>query len=252
MKLQILSDIHLEFRDYVYNIENAGADVLVLAGDIGRVRELHKFFQWMKETCMKFPNVFYIPGNHEFYGSDIDSGTERLKESLEDIPNLHYLEAWNEPIYIEEQGFIGDILWSDLSGPVRANAARMGMNDYHVIYKDVEKRKLLPSDTTQLFKIAVEGLETNLNRFGSDLVVITHHAPSFKSCIPEYIEDSLNFAFISDLDNLIEVYSPKLWIHGHLHFVCDYNLCRTRVLSNCAGYPRQKIEGFNPNLVIEI
>ena len=35
MKIQILSDLHLEFSEHKFDVKNTDSDILVLAGDIG-------------------------------------------------------------------------------------------------------------------------------------------------------------------------------------------------------------------------
>jgi Icc-related predicted phosphoesterase len=63
----------------------------------------------------------------------------------------------------------------------------------------------------------------------------------------------LNPAFASGLEDVIEKYQPDLWIHGHTHVPCDYELCGTRVVCNPRGYPNEiSSDGFAPDLVVEI
>ena len=31
----------------------------------------------------------------------------------------------------------------------------------------------------------------------------------------------------------------QLWVHGHIHYCCDYTLGKTRVLANPRGYPTE-------------
>jgi Icc-related predicted phosphoesterase len=73
------------------------------------------------------------------------------------------------------------------------------------------------------------------------------------SVAKRYANDPLNPAFASRLEDLIEKYQPALWIHGHTHEPCDYELFGTRVLCNPRGYPREKRgSAFDPGLVVEI
>lgn len=59
MKIQLVSDIHLEFGQKVV-INNAGADVLVLAGDICCARNFSKYMWFFEDCASKFKNVVYI------------------------------------------------------------------------------------------------------------------------------------------------------------------------------------------------
>lgn len=72
MKLQILSDLHLEMmkQPYSWRIPETEAEVVVLAGDIGvgvmgvewAVREVERL-----QKC-----AVYVPGNHEYYGERLN------------------------------------------------------------------------------------------------------------------------------------------------------------------------------------
>ena len=78
MKIQIASDLHLERADV--EIKNAGARVLVLAGDIMCAKFLDKkspdsdsilyrrFKGFLERVSGEFQDVVYVAGNHEFYG----------------------------------------------------------------------------------------------------------------------------------------------------------------------------------------
>ena len=61
MKLQILSDIHLEFGPF--KIPKTDADVIILAGDIHIGTAA---VDWIKSQTKK--PVLYVAGNHEYYG----------------------------------------------------------------------------------------------------------------------------------------------------------------------------------------
>jgi Icc-related predicted phosphoesterase len=70
---------------------------------------------------------------------------------------------------------------------------------------------------------------------------------------PRYANDPLNPAFASRLESLIEEYQPALWIHGHTHDPCDYELFRTRIVCNPRGYPGEHGHaGFKPDLTVVV
>ena len=72
MRMQIVSDLHLEFGNPVPDLA-AGVDVVVLAGDLAEFRH-----PWLLAEAVQAwegaEHILYVPGNHEYYGSDIDEG----------------------------------------------------------------------------------------------------------------------------------------------------------------------------------
>jgi hypothetical protein len=77
--------------------------------------------------------------------------------------------------------------------------------------------------------------------------------PATPSIDSRYKNDVLNPAFASRLEDVIEQYHPDLWIHGHTHVHCDYEICGTRVVCNPRGYPSEPTgKGFSPGLVVEV
>ena len=77
MKIQYMSDLHMEFQENSRYLKNnelpVTGDVLVLAGDIFYLRDkvtpLTKFWKWASEN---YRQVLIVPGNHEYYNySDV-------------------------------------------------------------------------------------------------------------------------------------------------------------------------------------
>ena len=83
MKINLLSDLHLEFGKEDFDIGNG--DVLILAGDICVIddivaewilekddeeREDNVFLSFFRKCIRNYNKVFYIMGNHEHYGWD--------------------------------------------------------------------------------------------------------------------------------------------------------------------------------------
>lgn len=85
MKIQLLSDLHIEFGAFEYI--DVGADVVVLAGDI---HTKDRGVKWAIDTIKDKP-VIYILGNHEFYGKAYPKLIGELKQ-LSKGTNVHVLE----------------------------------------------------------------------------------------------------------------------------------------------------------------
>jgi Icc-related predicted phosphoesterase len=82
-------------------------------------------------------------------------------------------------------------------------------------------------------------------------VVVTHSVPSIQS-IPERFQDHpLVPAFASNMENLIQEFSPRLWIHGHTHDSFDYQIGKTRIICNPRGYvPNAYNPDFDEKMIV--
>jgi Icc-related predicted phosphoesterase len=248
MKIQILSDIHLEFG--VREIPTGDVDVIVFAGDI-HLGEAG--LKWMAEHVNNVP-VIYVLGNHEYYRHTYPGLLNKLK-TLTRKTNITLLE--NESKRMNGITFHGATLWSDFELFGNAELAewesQQSMNDYKLIRKDPSYSRLRPADTLAQHKASMQWLEKSLKESKTKKnVVVTHHAPSRKS-VPELFQKHMvSAAFASNLDDFILDTNPDVWMHGHIHCSADYMIGQTRVICNPLGYPEEKNTGYIDRLVVEI
>ena len=74
MRVQIFSDLHLEFADRFTPTAAPSAELLICAGDLGHSPDaLRHLADWPVP-------VIAIPGNHEYDGSEIDDADEEMRE----------------------------------------------------------------------------------------------------------------------------------------------------------------------------
>jgi Icc-related predicted phosphoesterase len=247
MKIHILSDLHTEFSDF--DPPETDADVVVLAGDIGVGRGgIH----WADRHYPKVP-VVYIPGNHEFYGHDVGEADQLFADAPSNIRVLS-----DDACEIGGARFLGSTLWTDfrLYGEGEAwfsrQKARALIEDFVSIQNG--ERLFTPEDSVELHEATKSWLVSELQKkFDGTTIVVTHHLPAAPSIASRYKNDVLNPAFASRLEDVIEEYQPDLWIHGHTHVHCDYEIFGTRVVCNPRGYPSEPTgKGFSPGLVVEV
>jgi Icc-related predicted phosphoesterase len=247
MKIQILSDLHLEFEDHHYL--SCDCDVVVLAGDIA-TKGLG--VKWALKHIKDKP-VIYVLGNHEFYGKTYPKHIYELKELAENT-NIHILEK--DVKTVNGVNFIGTTLWTDfeiLGDPrIAGYECQQVMTDYKKIRRLPGYSKIRSLDTAIYHKHSKAWLQKELEqRTGEMNVVVTHHGPSIQS-VPEYYrEDIVTSAYVSDMEELILKYQPKAWIHGHLHNSSDYLIGNTSILCNPKGYPIELNPEFNPMKILE-
>lgn len=249
MKIQILSDIHIEFGPF--EIQKTEADVVICAGDIG-VGQVG--LSWLKDTFEKIP-ILYILGNHEYYGKAYPK-LHRQLSAVSAGSNIHVLE--NDDLEIDGVRFLGCTLWTDfdLQGNRSAGefSAMQVMNDFKRIRRSPSYSKLRAVDTVAIHKDSLKWMEQTLENKNNPgkMIVITHHAPSSRSIPNMYRNNTLSAAFASNLEHVIEQSQATIWVHGHVHNSCDYKIGSTRVICNPRGYPHELNPNFVPNLVIEI
>jgi Icc-related predicted phosphoesterase len=272
MKLQIVSDLHLEFNDNIV-INNAGADILCLAGDICLAQHLYRhpisnlpnnvdnaakaarYRKFFDQVSQEFDTVLYIMGNHEHYSGRWNNTAEHLREALEPWDNITLMDdGW---LNFGNTRIVGTSLWTDFNkgDPITMNAVKGMMNDYHTITIENSGayHKLRPIDTFNAHSRAVETIKLATETWDGDVVVLGHHAPSHQSIHERYKHDwVMNGAFCSNLDDYIfNQEKIKLWIHGHVHNPFDYMIGQCRIVCNPHGYPREHND-FNPSLVIDV
>jgi hypothetical protein len=258
VKLQILSDLHLESE--AFDPQPAlGAELLVLAGDIDSTwAGLQRFAGWPVPMLM-------VAGNHEFDGRDLHAAWGSLREACAAL-GIRLLQR-EEAVLSDSTGrrvrFLGATRWSDfdLFGEKGRPKAERAAGYY--LKKMASTLGGRPLDTAAL---RAEGqacrawLEQALGLRAPEpvqaTVVITHFAPSLRSADPRYGRQPGTASFCNADDDLIP--RADLWIHGHLHCRHDYLVDRpgrapTRVVCQARGLAKKgESTGFDPNRLIEV
>lgn len=275
MKIAVMSDLHLEFdaRYSAKTVEppNAGAafefgqkppqpnaDLLIVAGDVhtGALG-----IDWVLRH-FSMPAIV-IGGNHEPFGHELFRVIQVNRDKASATNGrVTFLErgTWEAGRSAGEKiRVIGATLWTDFrlygTPSLSMQLAQDQLDDFKLIKieRGYKLRSLRPADTARLHAASLAFLRKELSRqFDGKTIVVTHHAPSPRSVAPQFQNNPLNPAFVSNLEALIERHEPILWIHGHMHDSFDYTVGRTRVVCNPRGYfPDQLNPTFDPQFVIE-
>jgi Icc-related predicted phosphoesterase len=250
MKLLVLSDLHLGLQTPFKFSGNSGADIVILAGDIDVGV---KGVKWAVENIPDVP-VIYVLGNHEFYGNDYPDLIDKAREAAVGT-NVNILE--NEMFEHEDVVFFGATLWTDfnlLGDPVLSGlVSKSRISDFGSINFKPEGAKIRPNNMIEIHRGTIRFLKERLNEnIGKKVVMVTHHAPSMISIDDIYKKDHTSAVFASSLESFIENYEPELWIHGHVHHFCDYNISKTRIYCNPRGYNAESNYNNYSGRVIEI
>ncbi|AEB82538.1 metallophosphoesterase [Alicycliphilus denitrificans] len=268
MKLQLLSDLHLEVHPHFSPSPAPGADVLVLAGDIGSYQPgsqladgdfgLARFSPLPQYAGWPTPVVF-VPGNHEYDGQDFDTAHTRLRRTCDRL-GLIWLER--ESVVLQGVRLVGTTLWSDfdaLAGHGADDASqgqRLKLREKAFRAADFYLRKtggtrhgepFLAAQLREQALVCQAWLREALARpFDGATVAVTHFAPSLCSADPRYGMTPGTAGFCNALDDCLP--HARLWLHGHLHAPSDYlasgthadgNSWSCRVVANPLGYARK-------------
>ena len=231
VRVQLLSDLHFEYDDdggeaFARGVEVAG-DVLVLAGDILPLRSLERVTQAFGWFCARFPQVVFVPGNHEYYRTSPVEADALLAACAAALPNLHVLNPGLA--VIGGTRFVGATMWFP---PTEDEARYRGfLTDFALI------RDFVPW-VHEAHAAQLAFLQANV-RAGD--VVVTHHLPHPNSTPAMFADSPLNRFFVSgDARGVLERAGARLWLHGHTHSPRDYVVAGTRVVCNPRGYPHEE------------
>jgi predicted phosphodiesterase len=259
MNIQLLSDLHLETHPHFVPEFAPGADVLILAGDIGSYQEgsllvtqgdndfgLARFSPRADLAAWPVP-VFFVPGNHEYDGMPFEEAHARLQETCE---RLQITWLHRRVKVMNGVRWIGCTLWSDFEalvpqqGPLtqqlkaREKAERAADFYLRKTGTTLDGKPFL-SDAVRAQAQADQAWLTQAlsEPFEGVTVVVTHFAPSLKSADPRYGLTPGTAGFCNALDHLLP--KANLWLHGHLHCAHDYVHAGCRVVANPLGYARK-------------
>ena len=246
VRVQILSDLHLEFASHFRPTAAPDADLLIAAGDLGHSPDaLRVLADWPVP-------VIAIPGNHEYDGSDIDEADEELRSVAAECGVL----LLNKDVHtIGRVRFVGCARWwdYDLLGPARRDECmRFGERYLRHMGSARHGRPLRASDVRELAIEHRSWLESMLRQpFDGATVALTHSGPSARSADPRYGVSPGTASFCNADDDLLAF--AAVWVHGHLHCPHDYLVGTTRVVCNPRGYERlHEHNGYVAQFVIDI
>lgn len=266
VNIQLLSDLHLEVQPDLTFQPAPGADLLVLAGDIGSYQYGSRLagpdFGLDRFSPLRgWPvPVLYVPGNHEYDALDLEPTRERLRTTCERLGI-----TWLDEQVIVRGGvrFIGSTLWSDfdalaLDAPASKQlkirdkcmrAANFYLRKTGSTWRDAPfladavRECALASQAWLRQALAVP--------HAGPTVVVTHFAPSLGSMDPRYGRVPGTAGFCNALDDLLPL--ATVWMHGHLHCPSRYQVGGCRVVANPLGYAGKGEQAeFDPRFCVRV
>jgi len=244
---QYVSDLHIDKNkreSFMIKLNPKNIDKnLIIAGDICKLNTgtVGKYYYPLfNDLCSKFANVFYVPGNHEYYseGASSEGVFTETKKALAKLDtlysNLHILDC---DVYMTKKGtvLIGCTLWSYIPTHLLKLLESTKIKGFN----NKTRNRLFFKELKWLIDHITSAKSTPVQRTPSKkIVVITHHSPSFKYISEKYKGDVSNYNYASNLEYLGPLVDR--WIFGHTHF----KVSRGKYLSNPLGLRDENIN-FN-------
>ncbi|MFU2049756.1 metallophosphoesterase [Bordetella hinzii] len=274
MRIQLLSDLHLEANPDFEFSPAPGADVLVLAGDIGSYQAGSRLLDndfglgRFARAPGRAPEILFVPGNHEFDALGYTATTARLRALCAQL-GIRWLER--ETLVLDGVRFVGTTLWTDFEALASSQATEtLRRQQLEKAYRaanfylsknttlDGNGQPMLAESLRELGLQCQQWLRAALAQpFDGPTVAITHFAPSLRSADPRYGLTPGTAGFCNALDDLFA--RADVWMHGHLHCPNDYVVQdpatgrRCHVIANTLGYQRKgEQEGFRPHCIIDL
>ena len=271
VKIQLMSDLHLEAQPHYRPTPAPDAELLVLAGDIGSYQSNSRLDEDDFGLARFSPKqgwpvpVLYVPGNHEYDALDFDTTHARLRDSCERL-GITWLER--EQLVLDRVRFVGTTLWADFDAlALQPGAPEPTLQD---LLKQREKAfraanfylrkaaalrhgELMLAEGWREQALACQAWlrEALAQPFDGTTVVVTHFAPSLRSADPRYGVTPATAGFCNSLQDLMA--RAQYWLHGHLHCQHDYVEAGCRVLANTLGYASKgEQEGFGEHFVVDV
>lgn len=241
MKIQFVSDLHLEFpenRNYLaqHPLDVRG-DILLIAGDTAYLdlpdsdEDTYSQFAFWDWASEHYKQVIVCFGNHDFYGYyDLATMVNGYCKEIRHNVRAYY----NSVVHIDDIDIIVSTLWAHIK-PYNAYLTERGVSDFHRIKYSGHR---LSSDDfnrehercLQFIQQAVEESEAKRK------VLLTHHVPTALCTAPEFRGSLINGAFTVELGDYIANSGIDYWIYGHSHRNIDAHVGDTHILSNQLGY----------------
>ena len=283
MKVQIISDIHLDlykYGNYKDNLEKLFNDIikpqcdyLFLVGDICHY-ESEFFKPFMDYVSNNWKYILYVLGNHEYYQYNSNCSFDYLITLYDNIileyHNIYLLDTMNKPFIINdgdiEYHIIGNTFYPDLM-VYKGYNYKEEINDFNYIYSD-KMNKLDIFDTCDInFSNSIH-IDKLINEYNSNynsnkkLILMTHFPIAHSNKVSHERfnnqDEELKHYFCNDIDDIEDISCIDsnnikhidIFIAGHTHYSYDYTinqeLKNQRFISNQKGY-KSDLRIFNKN-----
>lgn len=246
-RIQYTSDLHLELYKTLppfTTFLKPCAPYLALVGDIGHPTQLKELFNWATRQP-EWKRIFYVAGNHEFYGGYYEDRMLEIAEIAATFENVHFLHGASPSFFCEEENVavIGSTLWS----AVRRRDELKSISDYKQIRFHGQETFQALNELHNREKKILDAQIASWTDKGAVICVLTHYLPSFRLIHPRYVYSDLNDCFASMSDALLRP-AVRLWIYGHSHCCSHQSIRDILCVCNARGYADEVVAGWKPDV----
>ena len=260
MKIQFVSDLHLEFPDNrawlaAHPLEVTG-DILLIAGDSAYLdlpdsgRETYKAYDFRDWASRNYKQVIVCLGNHDFYGY-YDLATMPDGYCLDIRPNVK--AYYNSVVHLPDVDIIVSTLWSFIEPDIDFIVERSVSDFYRIKY---EGHRLNAQNFNAEHERCLAFIKQSVTESKAKTkIVLTHHVPTQLCTVDEFKGSTINGAFTVELGDYIADSGIDYWIYGHSHRNMDAKIGETQIISNQFGYlshGEPQNNGFDPKRYIEL
>lgn len=269
MNFQFASDLHLELANnkkaMLKNPLSPKAEILILAGDIMPLSAINKHQDFLNYVSDNFKMTYWLPGNHEYFESDLSNWPNELEEAIR--PNIALLNHQVKELE-EEDGMIRLVfstLWSHIPPELNEIIGKRMLDFREIRWNKgpfgIEKYNHLHQESLKFLMNALEPVKSipsshspNQEVNSVKNLVISHHLPTFSSFPKKHQNDPINAGFASNLDDFIVKTAPNAWIFGHHHAnIPPFLIGKTTLYTNQLGYIKYKEgQAFNCEAILSI
>lgn len=249
MLIKLISDLHLEASNFRY--VDHGEHVCVLAGDAG---EGMRGVNWALANIPSHIQVFYVPGNHEYYGNNYPLLNKMFRDHNKKCTHVRVLmqEVITKDSWDVE--FVGTTLWTDFNlygnAPLHERAWAQGLNDS--VWMRNGDRRVNADDFKKWNKASLRFLKkVAATPTEKTRILITHYCFEM-SVSARYRGDPLTPGFATKIP--VDIHEKFAYhMHGHTHDSMNYQMpYGTKVICNPRGYGMENVGAFNGELVLDI
>jgi predicted phosphohydrolase len=233
LSLQYISDIHLEYGNRP--IISADATHLAICGDIGN--PFHKSYKDLLHSASnEYEKVYIVAGNHEYWQNcqvSVEDVNKQIYNVVNQFNNVYFLNRSGDNIN-NRFNIIGCTMWTKIKEPspiTTGDDEQIGIHNINNMHK---------IDYTWL----KSELDTYYEYDNKNLIIVTHHAPSYKLMKPSFnknIYQNYYDRYYNDFDNLIDKNRfIHTWLCGHTHSTNSITIADTYLGVNAVGGRNKK------------